>query len=99
GFDPAGHRGSPVSPRSGGFSVRRLVRQTASRSSRGRGGQRPAPPVVERRGLVERGGAGQQVAAHVVLLVAQLAQDGGDDLPVGRPQRRVRRRAVVLDLL
>src|SRR6202453_5456510 len=62
-------------------------------------GQRKRAAVGQRRGLVERGSTRQQFAAHVVLLVPQLAQDGRDDLLVGGPQRGVHRRAVLLDLL
>src|SRR6185437_12456489 len=41
GFDPAGHRGSPVSPRSGGLSVRLLLGQAGA----GAGSGRPRPSL------------------------------------------------------
>src|SRR5207247_1096213 len=78
---------------------RRSTGASEGSSGCGLGGQRQRPAVVQGGGLVERGGAGQQLAAHVVLLVPQLAQHRRDDLLVRGPQRRVDRRAVVLDLL
>src|ERR1700742_3406100 len=87
-------------------SAARAAIQSANRSSsvlagsgRGRAGQGQRPADADRGGLVERRRAGQQLAPDVVLLVAQLVQHGRYDLLVGGPQRRVHRRAVVLDLL